>query len=84
MRRWATRGVGANTRSQREIVDAYLDEADWGVNEEHTDWVETPWRRFQDLPEFKNWAVGEGAEEFADIVGKDTVSKFRAAWERRL
>ena len=69
---------------QREIVDAYLDEADWGVNEEHTDWVETPWRRFQDLPEFKNWAVGEGAEEFADIVGKDTVSKFRAAWERRL
>ena len=69
---------------QDDIVNAYLDEAPWGVNVEHTPWSETSWTRFQQLPEFKAWAAGEGAEEWGTVVGRGTVSQFRAQWQRNV
>lgn len=68
---------------QDDIVNAYLDEAPWGVNVEHTPWAETPWTRFQELPEFREWATnGEGAAEWGDKVGRGSVSAFRSQWQR--
>jgi len=64
----------------KAICEAYLDEAPWDVPAIHTPWAETPWTRLQETPDHRAWAASEHAAEFADDVGADVASTFRAAW----
>jgi hypothetical protein len=67
---------------QKEICDAYLNEADWDTPTKYAPWAELPWRRFQETPEFKAWQSTPGAEEWGSKVGRGVASAFRASWKR--
>jgi hypothetical protein len=65
-----------------ELVEAYLDEGDWGLNEAHTPWCALPWTRFNETPVFAAWVEAGQAPEYGSVVGRDTASRFRASWKR--
>ncbi len=67
---------------QEEVCTAYMDEAPWDEHAAHTPWKDTPWTRFQEPDEFREWAASPAAAEFGDEVGPGVASAFRASWQR--